>query len=109
MTALPDRDKLVEDLARAFHDEYEVQAAQEGWETQKASRITFEELPAENRETMLSTVRNLLSRGLITSPSALLSDEACRAGALALSETCSEGDIVEVRHEIEAALKAVKQ
>jgi hypothetical protein len=54
-----------EKIARAFHDEYEAWAANWGWETNKASRCSFDELPDENRQAMLSTVRALLDRRVI--------------------------------------------
>jgi len=57
-------------IARAFHDEYEAFAEANGWETQKRSRVAFDDLPAENRATMVSTVRALLDRRLIRPPAA---------------------------------------
>jgi hypothetical protein len=52
-------------IARAFHDAYEEAAAARGWATQERSRVPFDQLPPENRETMLVTVGSLLTRGVI--------------------------------------------
>lgn len=54
-----------EKIARAFHDEYEAFAEVHGWETQEATRTSFDDLPAENRQTMISTVQALLDRNVI--------------------------------------------
>lgn len=61
-TEVPEAEKI----ARAFHDEYEAFAQMYGWETQQATRVSFDELPAENQQTMISTVRALLNRRVIT-------------------------------------------
>jgi hypothetical protein len=58
-------DKTAETIARAFHDEYEAFAEAHGWETQKSSRVAFDDLPEENRATMVSTVQALLDRRII--------------------------------------------
>lgn len=52
-------------IAAHFHDEYEAAAAQKGWATQERSRVAFDELPPENREAMVATVRALFERKLI--------------------------------------------
>ncbi len=41
------------DLAVWLHDTYEKIALDEGWETQKASRVSFDNLPDSNKQTML--------------------------------------------------------
>ena len=64
-----------ERIARAFHDEYEAHAEKHGWETQEATRSIFDDLPAENRQTMLSTVQALLDRRVIAPASPVLGDE----------------------------------
>jgi len=61
----------VERIARAFHDEYEAWAAASGWETQEATRTGFDDLPAENRATMLATVQSLVDRKIVLSASDL--------------------------------------
>jgi hypothetical protein len=55
-----------EEIARAFHEEYEAAAGQHGWETQDVTRTSFDDLPEENRRTMVATVQSLLGRGVIS-------------------------------------------
>jgi hypothetical protein len=52
-------------IAAHFHDEYEAAAEKAGWATQERSRVAFDELPPENRETMVATVGALFARKLI--------------------------------------------
>lgn len=47
----------IEEVARAFHWQYERIAAEKGWATQERSRVDWDDLPPENRETMLATVK----------------------------------------------------
>lgn len=58
--------RTAEAIARAFHDEYEAFAEAHGWETQESTRVAFDDLPAENRATMVSTVQALLDRKIIS-------------------------------------------
>jgi hypothetical protein len=44
----------IEELAEFMHDEYEKEAKKNSWETQKKTRVSFDKLPKENKETMLS-------------------------------------------------------
>lgn len=59
-------EEAVEKIARAFHDEYQAFAEAHGWETQRTTRVAFDDLPERNRGTMLDTIRALLDRRLIT-------------------------------------------
>jgi plastocyanin len=43
-----------------MHNAYETAAKQTGWETQKKSRVTWEELPEENKATMRIAVGALV-------------------------------------------------
>ena len=61
-------DPRIEAIAKAFHDAYEIHAAGEGWETQEASRTTFDDLPEANKQTMLKTIQSLLDDGVIALP-----------------------------------------
>lgn len=54
-----------ERIARAFHEVYETAARIHGWSTQEASRTDFDDLPPENKATMISTVQGLLDGGVI--------------------------------------------
>ena len=63
--------EAVERIARAFHDLYETWARVHGWETQEKSRTSFDDLPAKNKATMISTVEGLLDGGVIASGAVL--------------------------------------
>lgn len=52
-------------IAECFHEVYEQVARDQGWATQEASRVSFDELPESNRQTMLGTVDTLLDEGVI--------------------------------------------
>ena len=41
------------DLAVWLHENYERIAADENWQTQKVSRVSFDDLPDANKQTML--------------------------------------------------------
>lgn len=84
--------EAVEKVARAFHDEYEAWAQAKGWETQETTRTGFDDLPAENRETMLATVQSLIDRRIVIPVSALLSEQAVEAGAKGFAEGFSLPD-----------------
>jgi hypothetical protein len=43
-----------------MHNAYETAAKQSGWKTQKKSRVTWEELPEENKTTMRIAVGALV-------------------------------------------------
>lgn len=57
--------ECAEVIARQFHATYESLAPALGWETQARSRTKWDDLPQENRDLMLATVRALLHRGVI--------------------------------------------
>lgn len=56
---------LLEQIARAFHNEYEARAVEHGWETQKVSRVEWDKIPKSNRDLMIATVKALLDKGVI--------------------------------------------
>lgn len=47
-------------LAEWMHDEYERLAKAENWQTQEITRVKFEDLPAENKSTMLALADKML-------------------------------------------------
>jgi hypothetical protein len=57
-----------EDIAQAFHETYEGLAPGHGYETRKASAVPWTEVPRQNRDLMVAVVANLLTRGVITTP-----------------------------------------
>jgi hypothetical protein len=63
MTPTPGTD--AERIAQRFHAEYEAQAPSHGWQTQRASRTTWEHVPEENRQLMVSVVEGLLRAQVI--------------------------------------------
>lgn len=50
----------VDDLCRVMHDAYESAATAEGWETQRRSRVPWEDVPEANQRTMRAAVTALL-------------------------------------------------
>ncbi len=48
-----------EELAKWLHDRYEEIAKKQNWETQKITRVEFEDLPEENKRTMISLARKI--------------------------------------------------
>lgn len=52
-------DDQAEEIARRFHYAYEHHAKAEGWETQERSRKEWADVPAENRTTMIETVKTV--------------------------------------------------
>lgn len=55
-------DDLIEEMARHGHDAYEAAARDYGWQTQDASRTSWEQVPLENRLTMLAAYKAALTR-----------------------------------------------
>lgn len=53
-------------LAKAFHDEYEYRAKLHGWHTQESCKVEWEDLPTDNRATMIATVFGLHQKGLLS-------------------------------------------
>lgn len=52
----------IEQFCEAFHDAYERAAVNEGWQTQKRSRVPWKYVPAENKATMRAAAREVLAR-----------------------------------------------
>lgn len=50
------------ELARLFHETYEALAPQHGYETREASRVPWEDVPANNQNLMIATAREVLKR-----------------------------------------------
>jgi len=66
-----DRDRLVDAVARHFHETYERLAPGHGWES-RTKDVAFEDLPEPNRSLMRETVAALLDTGVIEVGPALL-------------------------------------
>ena len=49
------------ELAEWLHDNYEQLAKAENWQTQEITRVKFEDLPAENKSTMLALADRMLN------------------------------------------------
>lgn len=49
-----------EELARFMHDKYEEVAREKGWATQEKCRVSFDQLPQANRETMIAVADAVL-------------------------------------------------
>lgn len=58
----------VDAVARAFHESYEMFAPAIGWDTQTKSRMSWDDVPSDNKQLMLVVVTDLLSRGIISTP-----------------------------------------
>jgi hypothetical protein len=58
-----------EAIARAFHESYERQAPDHGYETRVASAVPWDEVPENNRALMTAVVEDLLDRDVIAVPS----------------------------------------
>jgi hypothetical protein len=83
-----------EKIARAFHDEYEAFAAMHGWETQETTRTSFDDLPDENRRTMLATVQALLDRKILAaSPHPAPSSQPVAGSLLAVAAAAFESEV----------------
>lgn len=54
-----------ESIAKAFHDSYELQAGNFGYETREASRKPWDQVPENNRSLMIAVVQDLIDRGII--------------------------------------------
>ena len=51
-----------EGLAEWMHNQYEEISKQLKWETQKITRVNFDNLPEENRKVMIALAKRLLKR-----------------------------------------------
>lgn len=63
--AVPNRLDTAEEIAKTFHYTYEALAPLFRWETQTASRTSWEDLPDKNKNLMIATVASLLASGVI--------------------------------------------
>jgi hypothetical protein len=54
-----------ERIARAFHESYERQAPDYGYQTREASAVPWDDVPERNRRLMIAVVVDLLDRGVI--------------------------------------------
>ena len=52
--------KDIDELAEYMHERYEKHAKENSWETQKITRIKFENLPEENKKTMQDLAIDIL-------------------------------------------------
>lgn len=52
-------------IARAFHESYERQAPAFGYKTREASAVPWADVPAQNKNLMMSVVNDLLAQGVI--------------------------------------------
>ncbi len=55
--------KMENDLAKWLHDQYEDIAKEKKWETQKSCKVEFENLPENNKQTMIELAKRILSYG----------------------------------------------
>jgi len=55
-----------EHIAQQFHEAYEQLAFEHGYSTRKASRVPWEQVPANNRALMVDTVNHLLRKEIIS-------------------------------------------
>jgi hypothetical protein len=61
------QDELAEQIARRFHETYELLGPSCGWQSQESARDKeFDDLPESNRRLMIATVTALLDGGAIT-------------------------------------------
>ena len=51
-----------EELAKIMHNEYESEAIKNNWKTQENCQVAFEDLPPENKETMIAVAEALLEK-----------------------------------------------
>lgn len=64
----PDQSSPAEQVARAFHEEYERLAPYFGYETRQESAVPWEQVPEQNRALMIAVAGSLLGKGTITRP-----------------------------------------
>lgn len=65
-------------LAKWMHDEYEAIAKAENWQTQKITKVDFDNLPKENKATMLALADKMLNTFLIIDRKANVIKSVCR-------------------------------
>ena len=51
-----------EELAKIMHNEYESEAIKNNWKTQENCRVPFEDLPEENKQTMIAVAKGILEK-----------------------------------------------
>ena len=51
-----------EELAEWLHDQYEEIAKEKGWQTQESTKTKFENLPEENKKTMIELAQRIINR-----------------------------------------------
>lgn len=64
------------ELAEWLHDNYEQLAKAENWQTQEITRVKFEDLPTENKSTMLALADRMLNTFNFISSKPMLADSA---------------------------------
>ena len=57
--------KIEEQVARAFHETYELLAPTFNYETRKASAVPWSKVPGKNKQLMIAVVKSLLDREII--------------------------------------------
>lgn len=73
-------------LARRFHEVYEVLAPGFGWSTQEASRVTWDELPTNQRDLMVATIRKIFEKEVIGMIKALEEDKLVSGWPICISD-----------------------
>lgn len=59
------RDEVIEHLCEQMHNAYEDAALENGWQTQKASRRPWADVPEANRATMRVAIAAMLDDDLV--------------------------------------------
>lgn len=75
-----DREAGDEDIARAFHREYERLAPRFGYRTREASAKEWDDVPAENKALMMAVVRHLRESGILEARAALTAARSTPTG-----------------------------
>ena len=65
------------ELAEWLHDNYEQLAKAENWQTQEITRVKFEDLPNENKATMLALADRMLKTFSIISFNTVVAEVTC--------------------------------
>lgn len=65
------------ELAEWLHDNYEQLAKAEKWQTQEITRVKFEDLPAENKSTMLALADRMLNTFNFITSNTVLKEGVC--------------------------------
>lgn len=55
-----------EEVAKAFHEEYEKLAPDFGYKTRKTSAVPWEKVPEQNKNLMIAVVDSLIKRGILS-------------------------------------------